>query len=127
MSVLERNHDSIGRQDREPFKRIGSKARLALFAVCNDRRTRLLKAPQGIAHGILVSSLQRFAGNIACCICFHCPEQFWRPWNTADWFSRNCHESQSIHGRTQTPSIERWRIRDGADYFVIAISSPISP
>jgi hypothetical protein len=70
VSVREGNHDSVGRERLEPRDWIGGEARLALFAVADNRRARLLeqempgsdivtgKAPVGLGRRGTHMSLQ---------------------------------------------------------------------
>jgi len=63
--VGERDDDAIGRQLLQPGERVRGEARPGLLAVGDDRRSGLLKALDGVAHGLVLDGGKLRIANLA--------------------------------------------------------------
>ena len=91
VTVLERDGHAPTGKVGQAGDRVGREARLALFAVGDDRRTGRLEAPERVAHGVVVQGVELLGRDPPGGGRLHAVDQCLGPWDAADRFGGECH------------------------------------
>src|SRR5260221_7162245 len=75
------------------MNRVGRKARLPLFAVRNDWRSRILEAPDRLAYGVVKQCLERVGRDASGTVVPDALDELSGSWDTSDGFGGQRHGS----------------------------------
>src|SRR5271156_7137668 len=104
VTVGERDHDSIGCEIFESSERVSCETGLSLLAICQDWRTGLFKAADGVLKGLPISIVEHITGDFAGLEGRNGLNQLRWAGDAANRFGRNCHpESVTGLGSSRPP------------------------